>query len=258
MYSQSERFLILLLFVLLMVAGEIGYWLGRKRSSRANDHTRIQSVTIQAAILGLLGLLLGFTFAMAISRFDASKRLVVDETSAIGTVFQRARLVPDPEQTEILKLLQAYVTARLDMTDRDFDPSFAKKETRLQELLWIQVIAAMEKDRRAVPTGLLVQSMNDMFDSASKRDAALDNHVPESVLVLLFVVSTLSVAVVGHGCGLGHGRPYFAMLTLSVLIAVVVLIIIDLDRPRQGLIRISQKSMVDLKRQMEDSKLLTK
>jgi hypothetical protein len=70
----------------------------------------------------------------------------------------------------------------------------------------------------------------------------------------LFLVATLSVAVVGHGCGLGSGRTLFAMLSLSGLITVVVLIITDLDRPRRGLIRISEKSMVDLKQQLEGGK----
>lgn len=210
MYSQSETFLVLALFVVLLLAGEAGYRYGRRSRSGTDDRTRSQAVTIQGAILGLLALLLGFTFAMAISRFDSRKELVVEEANAIGTAYLRARLLPEPERTEVLRLLRGYVDARLETTRRGPDPPSAPGEdgsvTRLQELLWLQAIAATEKDRRAVPAGLFVQSLSRVIEIAGKREAALENHVPDSVLFLLFLVATLSVAVVGYGCGLGSGR----------------------------------------------------
>jgi hypothetical protein len=258
MYSENETFLVLGLLVVLLLAGEAGYRYGRKSRARTDDLSRSQAVTIQAAILGLLGLLLGFTFAMAVARFDSRKQLVVAEANAIGTAYLRARLLPEPERTEVVKLLRQYIDARLETTRLGPDlPSAKELEVRvagLQELLWSQAIAATERDRRAVSTGLFVQSLNEVIDIAGKRDAALENHIPDSVLVLLFLVTTLCVAVVGYGCGLGSGRTLFAMLALSGLITVVVLIIIDLDRSRQGLIRVSEKSMVDLRQQLDRAK----
>jgi hypothetical protein len=123
--------------------------------------------------------------------------------------------------------------------------------TQLQDLLWAQAVAVTEKDRRAVSTGLFVQSLNDVIDTAGKRDAALENHVPESVLLLLAFVAALAVGVVGYGCGLGGGRTFFPILALSVIIAVVVLLIVDLDRPRRGLIRVSEQSLLDLKQSLD-------
>src|SRR5262249_5933139 len=93
--------------------------------------------------------------------------------------------------------------------------------------------------------------LNEVFDMASKRDAALENHVPESVLLLLCLVATLSLGVVGYVCGLGESRPLLAVLALSGMITLVVLIIVDLDRPRRGLIRVSEKHLIDLKQSWE-------
>jgi hypothetical protein len=255
LYGQSDLLLVLLLFLVLLLAGEAGFRYGHRRRPSLNEHTRAQAVTIQGAILGLLGLLLGFSFAMAVSRFDARKQLMVEETNALGTAYLRAGLLPEAEQKETLTLFQQYLDVRLEMTRAV--PGLpgvevtAARLAQLQKRLWSQAVAAMEKDRRAVATGLFTQALNEVFDIAAKRDAALENHVPESVLLLLALVAMVSVAVVGYGCGLGGGRPVFPTLALSVLIAVVVLIIMDLDRPRRGLMRISETNLVDLKQNWE-------
>src|SRR5262249_37334265 len=161
----------------------------RRRSPQTDERARSYEVTLQGAILGLLGLLLGFTFAMAVSRFDNRKRLVVDEATALGSAFLRARLLPEPEQSEVTKLLRQYLDARMELTRGN--PAASSREelteraARLQGLLWAQAVRATEQDRQAVATGLFVQSLNDVIDMAGKRDAALANHVPESVLLLL-------------------------------------------------------------------------
>jgi hypothetical protein len=255
LYGEGEGLLVVLLFLLLLLAGEWGFRHGRSRRARIDEHTRSQTVTIQGAILGLLGLLLGFTFAMAVSRFDSRKQLMVDEANAIGTAVLRARLLPEQERKEVIPLMQRYVEARIELTRTGTASPSGEERTqrvaRLQDLLWAQAVAATEKDRRAAPTVLFVRSLNDVFDAAGRRDAALENHVPVSVLVLLAFVAALSVGVVGYGCGLGGGRTFFPILALAVSIAVVVLLIVDLDRPRRGLVRVSEKSMLDLKQSLD-------
>src|SRR5262245_23780758 len=109
LYSQSEGLLAPALFLVLLLAGAAGFRYGRRRSPQTDERTRSYEVTLQGAILGLLGLLLGFTFAMAVSRFDSRKRLVVDEANALGTAFLRARLLPEPERTEVATLLRRYL-----------------------------------------------------------------------------------------------------------------------------------------------------
>jgi hypothetical protein len=255
LHSPSDQILVLVLFVLLLLAGEVGYRYGRRNRPGTDERARSQVGTIQAATLGLLGLLLGFTFAMAVSRFDSRKQLVVEEASAIRAASLRAQLLPEPQRTEARALLRRYLDARLEKSRGD--PAAPAQEgrtesmARLQALLWAQAVAATEQDRRAVAPGLFAQSVNAVIDTADRRDAALDDHVPEGVLLALFFGATLCVGILGYGAGLGSSRTLFAMLALSVLIAVIVLLIVDLDRPRHRLIRVGEQGLIDLRQQLD-------
>ena len=104
-----------------------------------------------------------------------------------------------------------------------------------------------EKDPRAITTGLFLQSLNETIDLNAKRVTALENHVPEITLVLLYFAAMVATGLVGYGCGLSRGRKFIVKIILSILIAAVILVIIDLDRPRMGLIKVSQQRMIDLR-----------
>src|SRR5262249_26230898 len=153
LYGQSEGLLVLLLFLILLLAGEWGFRHGRSRRAQIDDHARSQLTTLQGAIPRLLGLPLGFTFAIAVSRLDTRKQLMIDEANAIGTAALRARLLPDEERKEVIPLLQRYVAGRIELTQAGVSARSGDERTQriaqLQELLWAQAIAATEKDRRA-------------------------------------------------------------------------------------------------------------
>lgn len=57
----------------------------------------------------------------------------------------------------------------------------------------------------------------------------------------------------GYGNGLDGQKYRCSSTTTAVLIALVILLIVDLDRPRRGLIEVSQKSMIDLKQTLARS-----
>jgi hypothetical protein len=119
--------------------------------------------------------------------------------------------------------------------------------TRLQAQLWSAAAALGEKEPRAVTIGLFLQSLNEVIDLHSKRLHALENHVPEIILFLLYFVAMVATGLIGYGCGLGGVRNFFVTVVSSILIAVVILVIIDLDRPRRGLIQVSQQRMLELR-----------
>lgn len=100
--------------VAVIAAVEIGRWFGLLAGSRGREDFS----AVEGAILGLLALMIGFTFAMALSRFDARRDAVLNEANAIGTTALRARLLPAPHNTECLKLLREYAQIRLDITRR--------------------------------------------------------------------------------------------------------------------------------------------
>jgi hypothetical protein len=120
------------------------------------------------------------------------------------------------------------------------------ESSRVFAALWSNASRATAEDPNPVTTGLFVQALNDMIDAYGVRDAALARHVPEIVLFLVFGTFVLTASLVGYASGVGAHRVSFATYLLVLLITCLVFIIIDLDRPRRGLIEISQKSMLDL------------
>jgi hypothetical protein len=238
-----------------LLTTEAGFLLGRRGQSTTDDHSRSQIYTIQGAALGLLALLLGFTFAMAMSRYDMRKQMVLDESNAIGTTFLRAQLLPEPARQEVSNLLRRYVEVRLEFyaagNDRKKLRGVRDKTERLHNQLWAHGAAVGEKDPRAVTTGLFLQSLNETIDLHAKRLTAMENHVPEITLVLLYFVALMATGLIGYGCGLSGVRNFFVTIISSILIAAVILVIIDLDRPHRGLIRVSQQRMIDLRESLK-------
>jgi len=250
LFGLNEWLILIIIIALFLSSSEIGFRLGRWTQSKSNEPTRSQVNMLQAASLGLLALLLGFTFSMALTRFDIRKQLVLDEANAIGTTYLRAQLLPDPARKEVSDLLHHYVDVRLEFYQAGIDQGKLQKvdedTEKLHRALWSYAITTGGQDPRAIPTGLFIQSLNEVIDLHSKRMTAMENHVPESVFVLLLVVATLSLGLVGYGAGMGRDRNLLPTVISVLLIASVILLIMDLDRPRRGLIKVSQQSMVRL------------
>ena len=106
---------------------------------------------------------------------------------------------------------------------------------------------AVETNLNSPIYAFFMSSLNDVFDLATKRDAARRNHVPEIVLFLLFGLALLRWDLVGFGTGVGGRRHPALTMSLAVLIALVIMVIMDLDRPRRGLIEVNQQSMISLR-----------
>ena len=255
LYSQSEALVVLLLLALLFAGAAAGYRLGLRRQSRIDESARSRLNSIQSAILALLGLLLGFTVAMSVSRYDGRKHAVVSEANAIGTAALRARLLPAPERGEAVTLLRQYVDTRLQSTQRRLDPAalneLERKASQVHEQLWLLAAAVNHKEPQNFTTGLFITALNELIDAKGFRDAALDNHVPASVMLLLFTGAILAVGMVGYVNGVANHRATVVTGMLIVLFALTIFVIVDLDRPRRGLIRVSQISMTELKKGLD-------
>lgn len=161
--DAASQWLIGLVFLVLMLAtSEAGFRLGCANKSTTSEVTESQISYLQAGIIGVLGLLLGFTLAMAVTRFAARKQLVVEESNAIGTSYLRAQLIPSPGGTEISNRLRDYVDVRLQYSFASTDPDDRQKaararDVRLQGEFWSRAAAVAQKDPRSVPAGPLVQ-----------------------------------------------------------------------------------------------------
>jgi hypothetical protein len=245
LYNYSLLTIFLAGLAVILATSEFGRRLGADAGSRGGDNIS----TLESAVLGLLALMIGFTFAMALSRFEARRDAVLNEANAIGTTALRARLLPEPYRAEALKLLREYVKIRLDITQRPVSRSelmtAIEQSSAIQEALWLQAKAMAAKDNGMVPTGLFIQSLNEMIDNQGKRLAALRTQVPNIVLLALFGVAAFASGFAGYASGLEARRTRLPVYIMGFLVSALILLIMDLDRPSAGFIEVSQQPMID-------------
>jgi hypothetical protein len=252
---DGVNLIILLAFLLLMLGSiEAGFRSGRKARFKVDENTRSNVLMIAAAILGVLGLLLGFTISMAVTRFEMRKQLVLKEANALGTSYLRTKLLPAPDSGEIANLLSQYVDARLPYSDaRDFSARIKVARERavlLQNDFWDRAVAYAKRDPNPVRAGLLLQSLNEVIDLESARWTAFNNRVPAPVIYMDACISVLAVSVIGYSLGLGNQRQLFSTCILTLVLTLVLGVIVELDSPQRGIIRVSQQPMIDLQHQL--------
>lgn len=251
LYGINQWILFVLIGGLIYGAAEVGFRYGRRYVSRTSSEIQSHVATVEGALLGLLALLLGFAFAMAVNRFDSRKQTVLDEVNDLQTTYLRAKLLPERQSANCMKLLEEYVDSRIAYSLAGADPVKSRESqewtVRLQVQLWAEAMAAVRVDSNEVTTGYFIESLNHLIDDHTRRTIAMENHVPEAILDLLLLVATLTIAVTGYSSGLRQKRLKALRFILVMLIASTLMVIIDLDRPRRGLIRVSESGMLRLK-----------
>lgn len=231
--------------VVILAASEAGRRLGMHAVESGGNNIS----TLESAILGLLALMIGFTFAMALSLYMARHDAVVKEANAIGTTALRARLLPSPHATEVLALLREYTQIRLSVADRV--PSSAEmaaattQSKALSDALWLQAKAVAATDNAMVPTGVFIQSLNELIDMREARMAAERNRVPNIVLLALYGVAVTAAVFTGYAGAFEAQRSRPLVYAIGILVAGVILLIQDLDQPNRGSIAVSQQPMID-------------
>lgn len=239
--------------LLLLAFAEVGCRLGKRAHLTLDDARKATIGGIQGAVLGLLGLLLGFTFAMAVGRYDDRRVLVLDEANAIGTTYLRASFLPKAHAEPVRDLLRRYVALRLEYTSAFDQPEkFAeglRESANVQSRLWDHAVAAAEEAPTPI-VALFASALNETIDTEAKRLAAARARIPPSIWILLLVVAAIGCATSSYTSGAAGSRSAFSAIVLPLLIAVVLALIFDLMHPRQGFIGLSQQPMVDLQRSM--------
>lgn len=238
---------------LILLSAEIGHRLGELRY-RNREHEKEPTVGgIVAAELGLLAFLLAFTFSLAATRFETRRQTLLEEANAVGTTFLRAKMLPEPEGSQVRQMLREYVDARLAAVVEGTVDAGIRRSEELHGKLWAATVAAAGKDPHSIPTGLFIHSMNDVIDLHAERLlVALRSRIPMIIWLVLFTVAAFSFGSMGYHSGLTGARRSPAVLPLAVIFAAVIWMVIDLDRPQEGLLRVSQQPMTDLRTTMDE------
>ena len=243
------------IYPLTLVVGLLAIELGRRVATgwqrRGDGKTEAPAAPIVGATLGLFAFLLAFTFSSASSRFEERKQTVLAESNAIQTAFLRAAALPEPMATNSRNLLRQYVEVRLaGVTVGQVEQAIVKSE-QLQKRLWSEAISAANEKSPAA--SLFMTSLNDVISLHEKRvSAGLYNRVPVIIWVALYVILVIAMAVLGYYEKIGGTRRSLSVFGLAIAFAAVLGLIADLDRPGQGRFQVSQQTMVDLQRSMNE------
>jgi hypothetical protein len=241
-------FISILLVVLLSV--EFGYRLGKYRRSRREEEKEAPLGTMVGATLGLLAFFLAFTFGLAATRFDTRRQLLLDEANAIGTTYLRAGMLPEGGQ-QVRDLLREYVAARLEAVQPGKLAEGIRRSEEVQQQVWMEAETVGQKNPNSIVVGLFIQSLNQMIDlHAARMQVTLRSRIPGAIWLGLFAVAALSLATMGYHAGLSGTRRSLAILAVAITFSVVIELIADLDRPQEGVLRVSQQALLDVQRSM--------
>lgn len=223
----------------------LGHW-----QTKAKWLADVETNFIPSTILGLLALVLGFTFSMAVSRYDTRRDQIVKEANSIGTAYLRAELMPDQYPEQLKSLIKHYLEVRIQFhavkDDLIKDEEIAAHTAKFQTEIW-KLMVDISRTHNTPITALTVAAMNEMFDAGSERTFASKNRIPELVFLLLFLVAGIGVASMGFMESVRNEKPFFNVVVLSVLFALVIGLILDIDRPQKGFIQTNQLPLLELR-----------
>ncbi|GAC14791.1 bestrophin-like domain [Aliiglaciecola lipolytica] len=251
MYDKNSILIAIGLFLSMLAVNQLCYLIGRRfQTSDENNEVKGQTAAIQAGIVGLLALLLGFTFNMSLQRYDARSNIVIEEAGTIAKAAMQASLLTNSVKTETLTLLEQYLELRISLSEIDLSDEISRralnvKISELQSQLTMVAQNVIENSEKPAVANAFFQSISNIIYVENKRTAMLRLHVPEPVLFLLFFVFVTAGGMLGYTSGLHKKRPAFPTLLMSGLIVLVVFIVVDLDRPRRGIIQVNQDSLAD-------------
>ncbi len=197
------------------------------------------------ASLTLMALIIGFSFSMAVSRYDQRKNFEEEEANAIGTEYVRADLLPTADGAKVRQLLAQYLDQRLlfyTIRDADRLEQVDSETARLQAEMWAAVQSAATA-QPTVPIGLVVSGMNDVLNRQGYTQAAWWNRIPAGVWSLMIALSISCSLLVGYSAH-RTASPVFTVIPLVVAIAFF--LIADIDSPRGGVIRVHPQNLISL------------
>ncbi|HVK58974.1 MAG TPA: hypothetical protein VM735_09355 [Candidatus Kapabacteria bacterium] len=253
MIFENMWALLVVVAISLFGAAEVGYRVGLSLNRTKDDARRSQIGGVQGAVLGLLGLLIGFTFSMGVSRYESRRNLVLKEANAVGTTWLRAGLLPEAHRAPAKELLRRYVDVRLKYQALGRDAAALSEGLRLsadlQNQLW-QGAEAVAAEKPTPITLSYINALNGVIDTDAERIAAARNQIPGGVWGLLIIVAASGCFISGYGSGAQGARSLFTMAFLPALITVVILLVFDLTHSHEGIIGISQQPLIDLQNSM--------
>jgi len=249
---QTEAWVIaLVLFILMIIATLIGKKIGNK--IRLNNKSE-KNLTETSGLIGLLFFLLAFTFGMSGSRYDSRRTIVVEEANDIGTAILRSDLYPDTERTLFRKDFKEYVEARIQYYEVGPDVKGILKADSLSQAisarLWKRASDLSKNPANLAATQQMIPAINTMIDVTTSRLAGERAKVPESILIMLFLLALITAFYSGYSEGRKGKIDWLVKTGFCLLVSLVILFTYDLDRPRRGFVNLDgpNQTIIELRK----------
>jgi hypothetical protein len=241
------------LAVVVLGATAIGVFLGR-RVRHLSESLKEPFGVLQAALLGVVGLILAFGLSLAVTRYENRRDAVVDEANTIGTTFLRAQTLPEPMRSGSLALLTIYADSAVRLTNyipgSSQELAVVDREKELQRRLWAMNGRALSLEPIASAPRLYEETLNEMIDAQATRVAGLNNRVPNAVLFLEVLGAALALGLLAAYLAI-VGRGVLAVSLAAVLVTGLLFVTCDLDRPTRGPIQVPDTALKDVLAEMQ-------
>jgi hypothetical protein len=238
--------------LLIFAMSEAGFRLGRRRGPVADG--RDPSFLLETSAFTLLALLLGFSFSLALGRYDARRGALLREANAINTIYLRTDLLGAPTASVVRADLRLYVAQRLAFARADAAPQQRAiadaKSSELQRDMWRATMQSARRDARSTMVPLVVAALNDTLNLSTEERAVLTTHIPDVVIIWVLLIALIASAMMGYGFGREGKRALIFKAVFAVMVALVFGLVLDLDRPQRGIIRVSLTPLLTLQQAM--------
>ena len=251
-YNAVAFLLILGLFFGMLAMLAIGQRLGQRNFAQHADAVRGRLTGVEAAIFGLMGLMIAFTFSGAAARYEMRRQLVVEEANTIGTVYLRLDLLPAASQPALREKFRQYTDARIAvyrlLPDIGASNARAAVAMTLQNEIWTGALAAL-KEAPPQATIVVVPALNQMIDVTTTRAIAAHTHTPTLIFAILLILGLVCSLLAGYVLGNTKTRhAWIHLFAFAVVVSLTIYIVFDLDYPRFGFIRLdfADQALIDL------------
>jgi len=238
----------IVLMVAMLALLEVGHRIGKRHLTSDIAETRKGLAAVDGVIFSLLGLLIAFTFYGAAERFDARRKMVIEEADAIGTAWSRLDILDNDDRLALQNLFRQYLDARMGTYRRPSETAAAEtslaRSLKLQDEIWQRTIAACGKPLPFPPANLLVPALSEMFHVAHARVAIARIHPPPIIFGTLIGLTLVSAIMVGHGMAGRKSHSWTHIVGYVITMAGVIYLIFQLEYPRLGFIRIESMDQV--------------
>jgi hypothetical protein len=254
--STSTIILATTVFILIIIFYLAGHKLRVTSIKKHPDLANVDLGTINGTLLGLLGLLLAFTFSMSSSRYDTRRQLVIEEANNIGTAILRADLYPDSIRTLLREDFKEYVEARISFYKAGMNIEkivyYFLKADSISKRIWKITATDAKVNNVVVRSAQMIPAVNAMIDITTTRRSSGESTVPDSIMYFLFGLCFCSSFLLGYD-NKNKDLDWILIIGLATMLSITVFNIIDLDRPRSGLISmdVPNEKIVELRGMFE-------